>query len=424
MKIIDLIKIIAESFGLQITIMKYPYTEFELLDYGFRKKLVTEYDYEYMRKQIVEAMKPNTLLYLQDNFNVYYYAFALPREEGQLGGEYVFLGPFRYKMDSMAEVEELRKRIEILIRDLEEIKEYFELVPIVHDMAPLQTLLSSLFSQLYPEKGFDFVAANLKEPVSMYANPIVPPGNLEDEYTKVKIEKKYATLDLLIKNVCEGNTGVALKHLRFLLKFIEGDEDGKKLFYGKKLAEELNVLLNYQARRYKVHSLYCENIYEDFSARIKEVKFYAYLQDVLHEIVADYGQLIRERSRREYSYLIRDCVDYIDAHYAEALTLTSEAKRLSVSDSYLSNRFVKETGMNFVEYVNAVRIQYARMLLVQLQLPIQRIAELCGFTSSNYFARVFRQIEGETPREYRKKRQKAEKDTKNVSLLCGDAFLM
>lgn len=406
MKIIDLIQIIAESFGLQVTRLKYPYRELEQLDYGFRKKLVTEYDYEYMKQQIVEAMKPNTLLYLQDNFNVYYYAFALPKEEKQLGGEYVFLGPFRYKMDSMAEVEELRKRIEIVVSDLDEIKEYFELVPIVHDMAPLQTLLTTLFSQLYPEKGFDFVSADLKEPVSMYANPITPPQNLEDEYTKVKIEKKYATFDLLIKNVCEGNTGVALKHLRFLLKFIEGYDDGKRFSHGRKLAEELNVLLNYQARSYRVHSLYCENIYDNFSMRLKEIKFYSELQDILHEMVADYGQLIRERSRREYSYLIRDCVDYIDAHYAEPLTLIGEAKRLSVSDSYLSNRFVKETGMNFVEYVNQVRIQYARMLLVQLQLPIQRIAELCGFTSSNYFARVFRQIEGETPREYRKKRQK------------------
>lgn len=119
-----------------------------------------------------------------------------------------------------------------------------------------------------------------------------------------------------------------------------------------------------------------------------------------------YLQLIRDHSRRQYSNLIRACLDYIDFHYAEPITLASEATRLSVSASYLSSRFMQETGENFVTYVNSVRIRYACTLLEKLQIPMQKVAELCGFSSSNYFAGVFHQQLNISPTEYRKRAQK------------------
>ena len=191
-----------------------------------------------------------------------------------------------------------------------------------------------------------------------------------------------------------------------LLKLAEEYSTEKKRGYYRKIASELNILLCYKAHTYKVHSLYCEDIYARFQERIRDARLQSTLHEVVHEIVADYSQLIKECSRRQYSNLIRECVDYIDAHYSENISLSSEAERLNVSDTYLSSRFTKETGMKFVEYINAVRVRYACLLLVQLQLPIQRVAELCGFTSSNYFARVFRKIEGRTPSEYRAIMQK------------------
>ncbi len=396
-----MLKLVATSFGLQIITIKYPYVNLEQLDFGFRKKIVTEYNYEYIKMQIMEALKPNTLLYLKDDFGVYYYAFAVPKEKDNSCLEYIFFGPFRYKMNGIVEVEHFIGHVDLIGEELELLKEYFKLVPIVNEMTSLQSLMSNLFSKLYLEKGFAFVAANLKEPVSMFSNPIYPPQNLENDYRKLKIEKKYGIIDLLLKEVCEGNTSKALEHLRFLLKFTDGSNLEKKLEQSKKMAEELNVLLRYKAHQYKVHSLYCEDIYKKFIVQIKMAKIYSVLEEMLHEMVADYTQLIREYSRRQYSNLVRDCMDYIDSHYEEPLTLESEAKRLSVSKSYLSSCFVKETGVNFVSYVNKVRIRYACILLTQLQLPIQRIAELCGFTSSNYFARVFRNIVGRTPSEFR-----------------------
>lgn len=406
MEILDIIKLTAESFGLQVVTMRHPYDEWEQLDYGFRKNVITEYDYEYIKKQIKEALQPNTLLYFCDDFGVYYYAFIVPKKAESDYADYMFLGPFRYRMNSMEEVKEMKKRMEFSRVDMDELKNYFELVPVVNEIAPLQALMTGLFSKLYSEKGFLFVAADLKEPLSMYKKQIKPPENLENDYMKLKIEKRYFTLDLLLKEVCEGNTRNALGHLRLLLKYMDEYEGEKRQKEYRKLAEELNILLRYRAHRYNVHSLYCEDMYQKFVTKLTLAKLPSTLQEIIYEIVADYSQLIRERSRRHYSNLIRDCVDYIDSHYSEPLTLTSEANRLLVSDTYLSSRFIKETGMNFVEYVNTVRVRYACILLIQLQLPIQRISELCGFTSSNYFARVFRQIEGRTPREYRQVMQK------------------
>ena len=123
-------------------------------------------------------------------------------------------------------------------------------------------------------------------------------------------------------------------------------------------------------------------------------------------MVTDYLKLIRDYSRRHYSNLIRASLDYIDFHFAEQITLVGLAERFSVSDTYLSSRFMQETGMNFVTYLNTVRIRYACTLLEKLQISMQKVAELCGFSSSNYFARVFHQQMGISPTSYRKQVQK------------------
>ena len=77
-----------------------------------------------------------------------------------------------------------------------------------------------------------------------------------------------------------------------------------------------------------------------------------------------------------------------------------------MTDSYLSARFTQETGKTLVTYITSVRIGYACTLLEKLQISIQKVAELCGFSSSNYFSRVFHQQMGLSPTEFRRQRQK------------------
>ena len=73
----------------------------------------------------------------------------------------------------------------------------------------------------------------------------------------------------------------------------------------------------------------------------------------------------------------------------------------SVSESYLSSLFKKETGTTITDYINSTRIRQALILLNTSSLPIGEVASRCGFLDSNYFSRIFKKQLGLSPREYR-----------------------
>ena len=103
-----------------------------------------------------------------------------------------------------------------------------------------------------------------------------------------------------------------------------------------------------------------------------------------------------------YSGAVRSCLNYIDFHYMEPLNLEGLAARFSINKNYLSSRFHREVGVTVTEYINRTRVRRAEELLDKTALPMQDIAEKCGFSDANYFTRTFRKINGMPPNEYRK----------------------
>ncbi len=56
--------------------------------------------------------------------------------------------------------------------------------------------------------------------------------------------------------------------------------------------------------------------------------------------------------------------------------------------------------MTPLEYVNRERITLAKRLLSQPEHSVSDVSELCGFTDVNYFIRMFKKVEGITPKTY------------------------
>jgi len=76
------------------------------------------------------------------------------------------------------------------------------------------------------------------------------------------------------------------------------------------------------------------------------------------------------------------------------------AQRLEVSQEYLTRIFRLHMGMTPGKYLIQVRVEQAKLLLQQGDHSITFVADACGFTNSNYFARVFRNQVGVTPSVY------------------------
>jgi YesN/AraC family two-component response regulator len=98
---------------------------------------------------------------------------------------------------------------------------------------------------------------------------------------------------------------------------------------------------------------------------------------------------------------IRSCIQYINQNYSEHLTLDQVAGVAALSPTYLSGLFKAEVGQNFTEYVVQLRLERAKQLLRQTDLPLADIAQMVGFDTQQYFNRVFKQKTGQTPLQYR-----------------------
>jgi two-component system response regulator YesN len=101
------------------------------------------------------------------------------------------------------------------------------------------------------------------------------------------------------------------------------------------------------------------------------------------------------------SFIVNTALKYIDAHYAEKLSLSDVAGRIYVSQWYLSKLLNRYTEKNFYDLVNSARIKRAKELLRDPALKIGDISDMVGFVDSSHFSRIFKKNESITPKEFR-----------------------
>jgi YesN/AraC family two-component response regulator len=125
----------------------------------------------------------------------------------------------------------------------------------------------------------------------------------------------------------------------------------------------------------------------------------AFLQYKLEQIYT----LSNEYNGGAYSTAILEAIDYIRKNYALAeLSAGSIAKQVNLSTSWLSTKFKDEVGVGVSDYLNSVRIQKAKQLFDREDYMIYEVAEKVGFTSSQYFSKIFKEFAGVTPNEYKR----------------------
>lgn len=93
--------------------------------------------------------------------------------------------------------------------------------------------------------------------------------------------------------------------------------------------------------------------------------------------------------------------EWVNRNFHRAVGLQDLADYVGLSSSHCSRRFAALFGETFVRYLRNRRITEARRLLGDPSLSVREVGERCGFEDAGYFARVFTQAEGLSPREFR-----------------------
>jgi len=99
--------------------------------------------------------------------------------------------------------------------------------------------------------------------------------------------------------------------------------------------------------------------------------------------------------------LYQHICQYIRENHNEKIDLDSICAEFNYSRSYISHLFKKHSGLTLNRYINTLRIAEAKALLRYTERTVTDIAMSVGFSDSNYFTNVFREMTGVSPRKYR-----------------------
>ena len=92
----------------------------------------------------------------------------------------------------------------------------------------------------------------------------------------------------------------------------------------------------------------------------------------------------------------------IHEFYQTGIMLDEISRKLDMTPEYLGTLFHKETGTTFSTYLKNYRITKAKELLVGTNMKLYEIAEKVGYSDSKYFSRIFKEVTGQLPTEYRR----------------------
>jgi two-component system, response regulator YesN len=114
--------------------------------------------------------------------------------------------------------------------------------------------------------------------------------------------------------------------------------------------------------------------------------------------------MINANKEKPMGFAIENVIKYINEHYNENITLHKLSEIVYMHPTYLSKLFKEKTGESFIDYVMRVRIDQAKKLLENLSLRIYDVCEMVGYDGPKHFSKVFKDLTGSTPKEYRNQR--------------------
>lgn len=139
-----------------------------------------------------------------------------------------------------------------------------------------------------------------------------------------------------------------------------------------------------------------------------EVRFFEKLKysndlNSIKQALFDVAKYIGKQSKQEMQSKLNPAFisQYIELHYMESMHLDHLAEVVGTSAKYFSRYFRKTFGVNYIEYLNKVRLSHAKELLRDTHLSIAEIGEKTGYLNTSTFSATFRKYFGISPSEYR-----------------------
>ncbi|OAB43541.1 AraC family transcriptional regulator [Paenibacillus antarcticus] len=167
-----------------------------------------------------------------------------------------------------------------------------------------------------------------------------------------------------------------------------------------------NTLYSYAAEKGGLSPLQSHFSSEKYAIMIEHAENIAELDKIHSNMVTEYSDTTIRKSKRDNLSIVQKAENYIEMNFAEDISMEEMAGKLHVHSSHLMRVFKKEKGITISNYRNMRRIKEAKELILFSNLSMTEISMMIGFSTPQYYSKFFKEVEGVTPLEFKKKIKK------------------
>ncbi|MBS6534778.1 helix-turn-helix domain-containing protein [Peptoniphilus harei] len=142
-------------------------------------------------------------------------------------------------------------------------------------------------------------------------------------------------------------------------------------------------------------------LHEAFAKRLEGQLDEVDLKLLGHDLIEAYSNSLLDAISFSKNEIIDKAIKIINEEYNKGLGLEDLADKLHLSKNYLCSLFKEETGFTFCQYLNTLKTNKAKKLLLEDKKTLEYISYECGFSSQPHFTMTFKKYTGKTPKEYK-----------------------
>ncbi len=207
----------------------------------------------------------------------------------------------------------------------------------------------------------------------------------------------------LIEGIKSGNSQMVTEKLNEIYAYIKSNESVNIKFVKSFCQNTVTMISNIRMTLSSADNEK-KNEADDLSGAftlIEKSDSFDELHVILCEIANNITSKINSYNNKSIRLVLRKAIEYMKTHYHEQVTLNEVAEHTFVSTYYISRMFKREMGINFVDYLNEIRIEKAKKMLKDVRFKTYEVAERVGIPDAHYFSKMFKKYVGVTPTEFR-----------------------
>jgi AraC-like DNA-binding protein len=369
-----------------------------------------------------EDFHPDRPTYLSDSINLTWVGERV-YSDNESNGMVFLIGPFYLSSVSLKNIENNLRRLDVTLSSRRMIMNVLSNVPTLSAsmanqyaimlhycltdeyISPREVYYGSLGKNVKNIADSELTDVHLEHVDLAESDDLDERDSLPDEEENVAYDRMAHSESVILNAIRDGN----LNFLQILDE--EGDVEGKLLLdTGDPLRNEKDTVLIFcaQCARAAIEGglqlRTAKRIERLYLNEIESCRTRDELARLNIRMMKEWVRLVdQSRKTGKISPEVQQGCDYINANLLRPITVDSVAKEVGYSAYYFSRKFNAEMGMRLSDYIKQQRVEYAKIQLITTKKSIQEISNDLHFGTRNYFSKVFHDVVGVTPKEYRER---------------------